>query len=130
MDELYKALYLPLRISPIMESEVTTEAAPAASPESTKGNSHRLSEARRFAAEQYDKIRRVTTSQVAHVRQYTQGACSQLNNQWDTTCTKARDAHKAGEEYVKENPNASVLSALGLGVILGMLLGLILGNRR
>ncbi len=106
-----------------MESEVTTNAAPAASPESTKGNSHRLSEARRFAAAQYDKIRRVTTSQVAHVRQYTKDARNQLNNQWDTTCTKARDVHKAGEEYVKENPTTSILTALGVGILLGVLFG-------
>ncbi len=110
-----------------METEETphTTPAPEASVETlpSSSNNHRLSEARRFAAEKYDKIRRVTSAQVAHVRQYTHDARAQLHNQWDTTCTKARDAHKIGEDYVKENPNSSVLIALGFGFLLGLLFG-------
>ena len=36
---------------------------------------------------------------------------------------KATDLHAAGEEYVKANPTGSVLGALGVGIILGLLLG-------
>ena len=39
------------------------------------------------------------------------------------TCDKARELHKAGEAYVKENPTSTVMGALGVGVILGLLLG-------
>ncbi len=108
---------------PIMQAEVTTNDAATAASAPSKENTHRLTEARRFATAQYDKIRRATSAQVAQVRQYTQDARAQLHTQWDSTCTKARDAHKAGEEYVKQNPTTSVLTALGVGLLLGLLLG-------
>ncbi len=66
----------------------------------------------------------MTSAQVKHVRRYTQDARAQLHDQWGTTCSKARDAHKVGEDYVKENPTSSVFIALGFGFLLGLLFGL------
>ncbi len=94
--------------------------------DSLEDNGNRLSAARRFAMEQYEKLRRVTSTQVAQVRQYTNEAREQLHQKWDSTCTKARDVHKTGEEFVKSNPTSSIIGALGVGIIIG----LILGNRR
>ena len=47
----------------------------------------------------------------------------QMNEGWDKTCSAAKEYHKAGEAYVKENPTGSVLGALGIGVLVGLLLG-------
>ena len=108
--------------------------APAPSPAPTSDSQNRLSAAREFACEQYAKLRRVTADQVENVRQYTRDARRQLNEgwdatrakaieSWDVTREKAKDLHKAGEEYVKANPTTSVLGALGVGLLLGLLLG-------
>lgn len=97
-------------------SEVET-AAPASDTQ------NRLSAARDFARAQYEKLRRITAGQVEAVRQYTRDARRQLNESWDATRAKAKDLHRAGEEYVKANPTTSVLGALGVGIILGLLIG-------
>lgn len=83
----------------------------------------RLAAAQDFAREQYEKIRRATIAQLENVRHYTEDMRQQLNEGWDVTCNRARDIHKAGEEYVKENPTGSMLGALGVGIILGLLFG-------
>lgn len=103
------------------DEAIQTSETPAPVP--TADTQNRLSAARDYACEQYEKIRRVTADQMEHVRQYTQDARRQINESWDATRAKAKDLHKAGEEYVKANPTSSVLCALGVGVVLGMLLG-------
>lgn len=105
--------------------DMTADVAPAPAPEPapTADSQNRLSAAQAFAREQYDKICRMTASQVENVRNYTQDMRRQLNEGWDVTCTRARDLHKAGEAYVKENPTGSVLGALGIGVLIGLLIG-------
>lgn len=108
--------------------------APIAAPSPSSDTQNRLSAARDFACEQYEKLRRITADQLENVRQYTRDARRQINESWDATRTKAKegwdvtrakakDLHQAGEEYVKENPTTSVLGALGVGIILGLLLG-------
>ncbi len=96
-----------------------TSVSPAPSPDACD----RLAAARQFACEQYDKIRRAAGAQIDNVRAYTSDARRQINEGWDATCAKAQDLHKAGEEYVKSNPTGSVLGALGLGIVVGLLLG-------
>ena len=115
---------------PNMTNEQTDQpvgAVQVPSPSPSQDSQNRLSAAREFACEQYEKLRRAATSQVENVRQYTQDARRQLNEGWDATRAKAKDLHKAGEEYVKANPTSSMLYALGAGVLLGLLLG---GSRR
>lgn len=99
------------------------EPAPTPEPAPSADTQNRLSAAREYAAEQYERLRRATADQVENVRRYTQEARRQLNEGWDATCTKAKDLHHAGEEYVKANPTTSVLGALGVGLLLGLLLG-------
>lgn len=101
--------------------------APAPAPAPTSDTQNRLTAAREFACQQYERLRRVTADQVENVRQYTRDARRQLNEGWDATRAKAKDIHKAGEDYVKENPTSSVLYALGVGLVLGLLIG---GSRR
>ena len=108
------------------KNDQTPGAAPVAAV-SSSDSQNRLSAAAEFAREQYERVRRATAAQVEHVRQYTQDARRQINEGWDATRAKAADLHKAGEEYVRSNPTGSVLGALGIGLLLGLLLG---GSRR
>lgn len=89
----------------------------------TCDSKNRLAAARAYAVAQYDKIRRAAAAQFDHVRKYTQEARAQINEGWGATCNKAKDLHKAGEEYVKAHPTGTVLGGLGLGIIIGLLLG-------
>lgn len=78
---------------------------------------------RRATAEQMDTVRKYTADRMADMRKYTDEAREQINAGWDVTCAKAKDLHQAGEEYVKANPTGSVLGALGIGFVLGLLIG-------
>ena len=104
-----------------MENEEIQVEVPIAAPSPDTKN--RLEAAREFAVEQYEKIRRAAAAQFETVRKYTKEARAKINDGWDVTCSKAKELHKAGEEYVKANPTTSVLGALGLGVLVGLLLG-------
>lgn len=130
-----------LRMNPLtpiatMDTEETKEVvpAPAPAPAPTADAAERLNAAREFASEQYEKVVRAAAEQMEQVGKYTEEARKQvgkyteearkqLNESWDATCDKAQELRKAGEAYVKENPTGSVLGALGVGLILGLLLG-------
>ncbi|MBQ8375654.1 MAG: hypothetical protein IJX33_01210 [Akkermansia sp.] len=123
------------------EIKETTAPTPAPSADACD----RLNAARQYASEQYEKIRRAAVEQMDHVREYADQARTQINESWDKarvqmneswdkarvqmnegwdkTCSAAKEYHKVGETYVKENPTGSVLGALGLGVLIGLLLG-------
>ncbi len=123
--------------------EIKDTTAPAPAPSSDACD--RLAAARQYASEQYEKIRRAASEQMEHVREYADHARTQINEGWDKarvqvnegwdkarvqmnegwdkTCSAAKEYHKAGEAYVKENPTGSILGALGIGVLVGLLLG-------
>ncbi len=116
-----------------MENEEIKET-PVAAPAPSADACDRLNAARQYASEQYEKIRRAAAEQMDHVREYAGQARAQINEGWDKarvqmnagwdkTCSAAKEYHKAGESYVKENPTGSVLGALGIGVLLGLILG-------
>lgn len=117
-----------------MENEEIKETPVNAAPAPTSDACDRLNAARKYASEQYEKIRRAAVEQMGHVREYADQARAQLNEGWDKarvqmnegwdkTCSAAKEYHKAGEAYVKENPTGSVLGALGIGVLIGLILG-------
>lgn len=97
-------------INPIAGDEVSSVPAPSPAPSSDTRN--RLAAARKFAVEQYEKV-----------RHYTREAREHINHGWNATCHKVKDLHHSGEEFVKANPNSSVLGALGIGLLLGYILG-------
>ena len=109
------------------DQEIKNEVAEEVAAVPSCDTKDRLAAARAYAVAQYDKIRRAAAQQFDHVRKYTQDARVQINEGWDVTRTKAKDLHKAGEEYVKAHPTGAVLGGLGLGIIIGLLLG---GSRR
>ena len=131
-----------------METEEIKETQ-VATPAPTADACDRLNAARQYACEQYEKIRKAATEQMDNVREYATQARAQINESWDKarvqvnegwdkarvqmnegwekTCSAAKEYHKAGEEYVKSNPTGSILGALGVGVLIGLLLG---GSRR
>jgi ElaB/YqjD/DUF883 family membrane-anchored ribosome-binding protein len=43
------------------------------------------------------------------------------NEQWQDTRVKAREFHVTAEDYIRQNPTKCVLSALGLGFIIGLI---------
>ena len=104
-------------------NDQSVKPAPVPEPAPSSDTQNRLSAAREFASEQYEKWRRATADQMENVRRYTKDARRQINEGWDMTRNKAKDLHRAGEEYVKANPTTSVLGALGIGLVLGLLLG-------
>lgn len=126
---LFPAFHETINQESDMENEennanpVEVVPAPVAEPAPTSDACDRLNTAREFAREQYDKLRRATSSQIDNVRHYTSEARRQINDGWDVTCAKAKDWHKAGEQYVKSNPTGTVLGALGVGLLVGLLLG-------
>ena len=116
-----------------MENQEIKET-PVSSPAPTSDACDRLNAARQYACEQYDKIRRAAAEQMVHVREYADQARAQINGgwdkarvqmneSWDKTRAAAKAYHKTGEEFVKENPTGSVLGALGIGVLIGLILG-------
>ena len=134
----------PITILQIMENEEIKET-PVPAPAPTADACDRLNAARKYACEQYEKLRRAAAEQMEQVRGYADQARTQINEGWgkarvqmnegwdkartqvnegwDKTCEAAKEYHKAGEAYVKENPTGSILGALGVGVLIGLLLG-------
>lgn len=121
------------KYSEFMENAETPEMAKPTEAAATD-TQDRLKAARDFACAQYEKLRRATAEQMENVRKYTtermedmrkytDEAREQINAGWDVTCAKAKDLHQAGEEYVKANPTGTVLGALGVGFVLGLLIG-------
>lgn len=101
----------------------TEEMNVAPSPAPTADATDRLSAAREFAKNQYEKVVHAAAEQMHRAGQYTEDARRQIREGWDATCDKAKELHRAGEAFVKENPTSSVLGALGVGVIIGLLIG-------
>ena len=64
----------------------------------------RFQQARAFAAAKVNQIRKAATEQAS------------------TICDYAQEFHEAGEEYVKEKPTQSVLIAMGVGLLIGLLI--------
>ncbi len=75
----------------------------------------RFEQARAFATAKVNQIRKTATEQANHL-------CELATHQSEVICDKAKELHKAGEDYVKEKPTQSVLIAVGVGFLLGLLL--------
>ena len=66
------------------------------------------------AAEKAAALKSVATEKAQHLRE-------SANEQWQDTRVKARELHVTAEDYIRQNPTKCVLSALGLGFLIGLI---------
>ncbi len=106
----------------MQENQTETNIAPtdATCNESTLGHAREVAlskfqQAREFAANKVSQIRKAAAQQAESLREYTV-------EKGTIACDKAKAIHKAGEDYVKAKPTQSVLIALGVGVVIGLLI--------
>lgn len=85
-------------------------------PDLVKETETRFVQARRYAAEKVEQLRRAAAGKADYMRQ-------RATEGWDVTRDKAKDLHKAGEEYVRANPTKATLITLATGLVLGMIIG-------
>lgn len=97
-------------------ASAAAEQARGTSASLAKETENRFKQARRYAAEKVEQLRRMASDKAELVRRH-------AGESWDATCDKAKDLHKAGEEYVKANPTKATLITLGVGFVLGVLIG-------
>lgn len=69
---------------------------------------------RNIASEKAHQLRESANVKVAHAREV-------ATEQWNEAREKARDAHQTAEDYVRQHPTRSVLGALGIGFLIGLL---------
>ena len=75
----------------------------------------RFQQARAFAAAKVNQIRKAATEQASTI-------CDYAQEKGEVIRDKAKKFHEAGEEYVKEKPTQSVLIAMGVGLLIGLLI--------
>ena len=75
----------------------------------------RFHQARAFAAAKVNQIRKAATEQAGTIRDYAQEKGVVIRD-------KAKHLHEASEEYVKEKPTQSMLIAMGVGLLIGLLI--------
>ena len=61
------------------------------------------------------QIRKAATEQASTI-------CDYAQEKGEVIRDKAKKFHEAGEEYVKEKPTQSVLIAMGVGLLIGLLI--------
>jgi ElaB/YqjD/DUF883 family membrane-anchored ribosome-binding protein len=69
---------------------------------------------RETAAERAAAFKTVATERAQHLKESAAG-------QWQDTRVKARELQVTAEDYIRQNPTKCVLSALGLGFLIGLI---------
>ena len=69
---------------------------------------------RETATERATAFKAVATEKAHHLKE--SAAC-----QWEDTRVKARELQVTAEDYIRQNPTKCVLSALGLGFLIGLI---------
>jgi ElaB/YqjD/DUF883 family membrane-anchored ribosome-binding protein len=69
---------------------------------------------RETATEKAAAFKSAATEKAQHLKET--AAC-----QWDDTRVKARELHITAEDYIRQNPTKCVLSALGIGFLIGLI---------
>ena len=70
---------------------------------------------REFAGNKASNIKETAGEKAQHLKQV-------AGEQVQQSKVKAREAHANAEEYIRENPTKSVLTALGVGFVLGLII--------
>ncbi|MFD2255748.1 YqjD family protein [Luteolibacter algae] len=66
------------------------------------------------ATEKAEHYKTVATDKAHHARETAQ-------QQWVDTRVKAKEIHVTAEDYIRQNPTKAVLSALGVGFLIGLI---------
>lgn len=67
-----------------------------------------------IASEKAEHFKTVACEKVSHVKESAQ-------HQWEDTRVKAKEMHVTAEDYIRQNPTKTVLGALGIGFLIGLL---------
>ena len=59
-------------------------------------------------------LKAVTVEKAQHLKE-------SASEQWQDTRVKARELHMTAEDYIRQNPTKCVISALGLGFLIGLI---------
>lgn len=66
------------------------------------------------ATEKAEQFKTVAGEKASHVKEAAQ-------QQWDETRVKAKEIHVTAEDYIRQNPTKTVLGALGVGFLIGLI---------
>jgi ElaB/YqjD/DUF883 family membrane-anchored ribosome-binding protein len=69
---------------------------------------------RETAAEKAAALKSAATERAQHLKE-------SANEQWQDTRVKAKELHVTAEDYIRQNPTKCVISALGLGFLIGLI---------
>jgi ElaB/YqjD/DUF883 family membrane-anchored ribosome-binding protein len=85
----------------------------------------KASQLRDFAGEKAQDLKTAATDKIGSIREGAEETASQLKGsageQWQDTRVKARELHASMEDYVRANPTKAILTAAGIGLILGLI---------
>jgi len=70
---------------------------------------------RQTAAEKATAFKTAATTQASQLK-------DSANEQWEHTRVKAKEYHTTAEDYIRENPTKSVLCAMGIGFLAGLVM--------
>lgn len=66
------------------------------------------------ATEKATQFKAAATDKAQHLKE-------SANEQWQDTRVKAKEIHVTAEDYIRQNPSKCVLSALGIGFLIGLI---------
>jgi ElaB/YqjD/DUF883 family membrane-anchored ribosome-binding protein len=69
---------------------------------------------RATATERATVFKATATERAHHLRE-------SATEQWDDTCDRAKEWHVTAEDYIRQNPSKSVLYAVGIGFLVGLI---------
>lgn len=89
----------------------TAEAKAAALKEKAIESAHHLKESAAIKAEQ---LKAAAAEKAHHLKE-------SATEQWEDTREKAKDIQVTAEDYIRQHPTKCVLSALGIGFVIGLI---------
>jgi len=100
----------------------TTEQKARALKEAAAQKANQL---RDFAGEKAQGLKTAATEKIGAIREGAEETAIQFkgvaDEQWQDTRVKARELHASMEDYVRANPTKAVLTAAGIGLLLGLI---------